>query len=726
MIFNYLDNLRGRTMKSTDDLRNVDIAPTPKFKKKADFREWSADPKTKSCFYTLFEGSSPLARVTSANPVRLLKGLVADYDTHNDWQRMQDKLRSGGFRYPPTFITKTFSGWMRFIWVFEKPIPIDPRIVPYFFAELKKIIKHHTILNGYDKNSDLATQYFHIGEDVQEGGGIITHDICVTALLKAASKANFDSDDTLIPMSVLEKEVHKRFPDRWMGPFEEGSRGALFWVPDGVDREGCEIFAEGVYSYSDRCGGFLTWRDIFGSDFVQAYEQQKVGAILDEYWFNGRQFFKLLDGAVKCIPRDQLYLELKQRGFNSTVKKGRENISELQNTILLISNTNRVDLEAPIYFRRSQRIVESGGYVILNTSQCSPIKPASEGDPTKFKFIDKFIKHTFTKEALPYALAHAKVQYESALYEQLQTGQAVILVGKASRGKTLYSNAIIGGLMGGHADASDFVQGRTKFNKNLADCAQWVTDDSTVAASFSDKRLATETLKRIVANARVSYMPKHVDAVDLEWSGRVYLTCNEDANSLQVIPTLDSSNADKIMAFTVNSEQYDFPPREKLALIIQEELPYFAKYLLEYTPPKEVIGDNRYIVRSYLDPKVAQAAYENSSKALVAETVDSLCVAYREHSPSAKEWVGTTTDLQSDIQKFHSGRHLGASSKLEFLRVGLANMEENKGVNPDLRPVSSTSKGGGKVWHIDVSEVWDICPKEEITSALEIKEDLDL
>ena len=55
-------------------------------------------------------------------------------------------------------------------------------------------------------------------------------------------------------MDVLESEIQKRFPNRWVGEFDIGSRGPLFWIDDGIDREGCQIVEDGVVCYSDRAG----------------------------------------------------------------------------------------------------------------------------------------------------------------------------------------------------------------------------------------------------------------------------------------------------------------------------------------------------------------------------------------------------------------------------------------------------------------------------------------
>tara|TARA_B110000459_G_scaffold54860_1_gene61434 strand:- start:1242 stop:2171 length:930 start_codon:yes stop_codon:yes gene_type:complete len=298
-------------------------------------------------------------------------------------------------------------------------------------------------------------------------------------------------------------------------------------------------------------------------------------------------------------------------------------------------------------------------------------------------------------------------------------GQACILVGPAKRGKTLLSNKIISAAVGGYADASDYLSGGTKFNKDLGRAACWVIDDTVSAASFQDQRKATELIKRGVANPRIEFMAKYADAVTLPWSGRIVVSLNDDANSMSVIPTLDSSNRDKLMAFKICDKEFRFPPKDKLTNIISNELPNFLAWLEAWDPPVEVIDDDRFGVKSFIDKTIAYAAYDNSSRSQVAELVDFFAKACREHNETMANWRGTITEFQVAIHTYNNGRALGASNKLEFVRNGLAHLEDGVKANPDMRPIKSIGKGSGKVWSIDVSEKFDIDFEDTTESLLD-------
>lgn len=724
MKYKYIKNLRDKKCLSTNDPSEIKVGEKPKFATKALYREWCANAKTDHCFYSLSEGLTPTSRIEGENKVGKMYGIVLDFDAPPDWADLDHQITVKCPKAMPTWRSRTQSGYVRLVFEFEEPLPIDSSLVSSFYTQLKSILAFHTITAGYDSKSEQPSQYFELGTDWVNLGGYISNTIVQTALFKAAQTKPPESTDTSIPIEVIAAEVERRFPDRWIGDFEVGSRGPLFWLDDGIDREGCQVFEDGMIVYSDRDKGWMTWRDIFGPDFVREYEEQKMGNLLDEYWFNGRQFFKLMNGTTKQIPREQLVLELRQRGFKVKVKKG-EFISEVENAIIMISNQNRIDEIAPMVFRRDERIVKYNGVSILNSASVEAIEPADDGDFTKWPFLngffDQFFEDTTNIRTKYYFFAWLQRFYKAFLNNREDQGQACILVGPAKRGKTLMSNLIISKLVGGFADASDYLSGGTKFNKELGGAAAWVIDDTVSAASFQDQRKATELIKRGVANPKIQFMAKYADSVTIPWAGRIILSLNDDPNSMSVIPTMDSSNRDKLMAFKVNQKPFNFPPKRELQATINEELPYFARFLLDWKPPEEVLDDDRFGVKSFIDKSISYAAYDNSSRSQVAELIDYFAKACREQNTEIKEWRGTITEFQVALHTYNNGRSLGASNKLEFVRNGLSHLEDVGKGDKSVRPIRSIGKGSGKVWIIDVTQPYDI-DAEELTSETTLAE----
>ncbi len=719
MTYRYIENLRSSAARKSADLSKIN-SPIPKFASKAEYRAWCADTKTKHVFYSTIEGRAPSKRVSTDNPLNKVYGIVADYDAPVNWSLVDGKISTICANNLPTWRTKTYSGYIRLVWEFEDGVPVPPDMFAAFAKELKKILKLNKIFAGFDETSLNPSQYFELGVDWHKIGGPLPKAIVHTALLKAAETNPPQSGDTAVPIDVVAEKVKADFGHRWVGPFEIGSRGPLFWIDDGIDREGCQVAEDGMICYSDRAGrGFLSWRDIFGSPFVEDYEQKKLGSLLDEYWFNGKRFFKLLNDIAVEIPRDQLVLELRQMGFCPKQKKGKP-LSEVEAALLVISNQNRITEIAPVVFSK-HRVVEESGNRILNTATVEPVEPADDGDPKNWPFLNAWLSQLFdnstSRPTVEYFYAWMKRFYEAVLERETRQGQALILVGPTNKGKSLLSNRVISGLVGGFSDASDYLSGHTKFNKDLGRVAAWVIDDTTSASSFQDQRKATELIKRAVANPRIEYMAKYADAISIPWAGRVIMSLNMDANSLSVIPALDSSNRDKLIALKVRDfATSSFPPNKLLEATIKKELPFFGKWLLDWTVPQEIESYGRFGVVSFIDISVASAAYDNSSRSAVAELVEFFAKKCRAMNDTMKSWEGTLTEFQVTLHDFNNGRNVGMSNNLEFVRRGMSALEEAGKANTNVRPVKSVGHGGGKVWTISVEEKYDITPATVVAS----------
>ena len=187
------------------------------------------------------------------------------------------------------------------------------------------------------------------------------------------------------------------------------------------------------------------------------------------------------------------------------------------------------------------------------------------------------------------------------------------------------------------------------------------------------------------------------------------MSLNMDINSLSVIPSLDSSNRDKLMALRIsNKATSNFPRNSVLEKTIEDELPYFAKFLLDWTIPKKVEDVGRFGVRSFIDTTIADAAYDNSSRSTIAELVEFFVKRCRELNDSMTHWKGTLIEFQVALHDFNNGRNVGMSNNLEFVRRGMAALEEVGKNNPYLRPVRSRGRGGGKIWDINLDPSFDI------------------
>lgn len=721
--YRYIKNHRQQEVHTFANPLKVTATIPASIKKKADFRAWSADPNTDYVYYSMVEGDNPNARVVDDNPIRFLHGFVGDYDAPVDWSTLEDTLQKRCMDSPmPTWVSETPSGYARLVWEFEEPLPLDPRIADSFIKNLAGFLHANRLLAGFDNTSLKTTQYFAFGIKWKKIGKPLAMTDLFGVLFKTANTVVIRSNDTNIPIEEVAKEVEKRFSHRWNGPFEVGCRGPLFWIDDGVNREGCQVREDGMICYSDRAGkGFVTWREIFGKKWVEKFEQQKMESLHDQFWFNGTKYFKLLGERPVVIPKEQLLLELKKLGFAPRPKKG-EALSEVEAALLTISDQCRVDEIAPVVFS-NKRIVEYNGHRILNCRHNRPVHPGPCGDKERWPWLHAFITNFYSddprtgKPTLPYFLAWWRRFYLSVLESKAYQGHMLISTGPAGHGKTLMGEKVVGGSVGGFADASDYLIGTTRFTKELAGAALWLIDDAVAAASYTDQRRFVELSKRAVANPRMEYQAKYADALAVPWTGRVMMSLNTDPNSMAALPTLDSSNRDKVMALRVNEGyKHKFGSNEEVEKIIDSEMPFFLHYLVnQFTVPEEMRDVSRFGVKSYIDPLIEAAAYDNSNRSAIGELVDFFAKRVREAQPELSHWHGTLTQWQSLLHEVNGGRNVGSSGDLEFVRRGMMVMEENCHHNPNIRPVRSMGHGGGKTWIIDLDDKFDLGRPETVS-----------
>lgn len=715
MKYFYVKNLSDVRVFESPDISQQPFNRPP-FKSKADFRKWCASSDTDHCFYTICEGTNPTSRVNEDNPINRLHGFVGDYDVpHDDWAGLDAMLVSRVSDFPPpTWRSRTFSGGVRLVWEFEEPLPIAPEVAVEFMKKLAEILRASMLLPGFDRTSINMGRFFELGEDWVNISPPLSKDVYQVALFRALNDKPISSSDTHIPLNEVEEEVQRVYPGRWKGAFEVGARGPLFWIDDGIDRQGCQVREEGVVCYSDRAEkGFMTWRDLFGRKFVEKFEKAKINKLLDNYWFNGRNYYKLHHSTPVSIPKELLELELRKEGFATKRKKGQE-LSELQQALLTIATECRVEEVAPVVFS-AERKVMFNGRGILNSNRAYAMHAAENGDIENWKWIHEFLTQFFAddsagKSTLPYFLAWFQRLYRAVLEHRLDQGHLLILLGPTGFGKTLLTNRLVGSAVGGFSDASDYLSGKTTFNKDLCGSAAWVIDDQTAAATYADQRKFVELTKRAVANPRLEYQAKYADAIPLPWAGRVMMSLNLDANSLAALPSMDSSNRDKIMALRASGKStVRFGSNQDTEAIINTELPYFLKWLLDWKVPKELQASSRFGVINYIDPFIEAAAYDNSSRSAIAEMVEFFAKNVRDANPDYGDiWRGTLTEFQALLHIASNGRAVGNSHNLEFIRRGMQVLEENHQHNTHLRPVRSAGAGGGKVWEINLSSSYDI------------------
>tara|TARA_R100000734_G_C3317132_1_gene110026 strand:+ start:928 stop:3171 length:2244 start_codon:yes stop_codon:yes gene_type:complete len=743
MIFRYKKNFVDTTATKCDDieaLTKVKKRPpefsNPTVELKPKFKEWCGKPTTDHAFITLCTGDNPNFPISADNPVRELHGLIADYDAkpdNDDWMKIIDINCGDGLR--PTYISKSFSGYPRLVWLWDKSVLTTDNTFAALYKRLDVKLKVTTMFPEWDEACLNASQTYEIGTEWQKIGEPIPHDVVLGASYAASAETPERTNGPEIPFDVIYDKIQENYPDRLdvaKDDFGPGLRLAAFMVdPFKPESDSCcVVHEEGIHCFTTRAPkAFYSWSDLFGREFVKNYEEDRITGILRKYWTNGEKYFKRNDlGTIEKINKQQLELELKIAGFRPR-KDRTTGVSELDIAIDRINVLNRIDCIAPIIFSKEEMIIFEGKR-ILNDSRLNILKAAENGDPKNFPYIDNFFKQFFDKDT--------EVDQKHALFSWLHVARKSLMVGDHRKiiqslcliisggpgvGKSLTSGGIISPLLGGSAPASRFLSGKTPFNSELAHYGCWIQDDNVNAGSQVDQKRMDETVKASIANRYLNWEAKYFEPSKIPYSPKLVMTLNTDPASMASVPNLDQATADKLLGLVVSEKAtIDFP--DDLEDILEKELPFFAKFIDDYVIPASLKGTQRYGVKPYIHPQIARATYDNSRKAHVSELVDIFIEGIRDTypDPSTKDfsnewWSGTVTAFQKQFLANNGNAHFGCSAHIDSIKEGLQNIVQQSKMDDDIRPIRSISSGSGTRFSISLSRKYDFC--EENTSAEE-------
>jgi hypothetical protein len=699
MKFFALPNLSSQDITVVDPL-TIKHTGYPKGDKEW-FRAWCVSKETKHCFYTAAEGLIPTLRVTKENPAVKLHGLVVDYDYEIDDEMEKNIAKIAPADLAPSWISTTRSAGRRLIFEFESPMLVEHKqLYERFIERLAKEIRAYDLLPSLDERSFELAQLFELGAHWRKlpGGKLISKDRLGLLLFEAAKEKIITANGPNIPIEAVAEEVEKRWPGRIQGEFVVGLRAPLFWIEDGIDRIGAQVGDHGMSCYSDRAGkSFLHWGEILGHKFVREFEASRVGAAAEGIWFDGKLYWrKGENGRWSGRTKEDQIMWLKGQGITARTGQ-KETASEAEKVLLAIQEARTVDAAVSIALDSRER-VEEHGCRYLNVSVKKAMSAADTGSPEDFPWLYKFFQNSFDEMQRDYFFAWWKRFYRSGLAGNLEQGQAIIIAGEAGRGKTLLSRRIVGLSVGGFADASRYLMGDSRFNKECGENALWVVDDSKSSVTRAQHRAFTEAIKAQISNPQGPSEAKFKDSLTLSWEGRIIITTNIDPDSLAIIPDLGPTVRDKIMLFRFNDDyEPDFAPSQKLEATIARELPFFLKWLLEWTEPAYVLDKNpRYGVKSYHAPALEKAAIMALSVHGLTEALDILRQQYCE--------IGDTKSKPDKIETSATGMllHLhnveGLRSVLKYYTDNTIGRALQAAIRQGYKPLSSKDTKRGTLY----------------------------
>lgn len=704
-MFFHLLNLSGAVVYDTPQPWDA-TSKRPRLANKDEFREWIKASSTQHYFYSGFEGINQSARIGKENPPYRMHGLVADYDGKSTDAEIDALLAKNALReFRPTWISHTFSGGVRLIWEFEEPIfCYNAGLTKELLKRLKVELKCAKLLNGLDEGVfTKPDQYYELGTEWRRYSDVrISKKTLGLWIFQAGSKTKWSVEGTEIPIELIAAEVESQYPGKWQGDFAEGARGPRFWDPSGDNETAAIVRSSGMQCFTgDR--PFVPWATILGHSFTRGFEADRIATATDGIYYDNRHYWQRDDkeawysGNLESL---QLHLRVKA-GLSRD--PGNETSSEVDKAVYHIQRQNRVIAALPFVHRPKGLHREPDG-LYLNTSNLSVCAPADgiQSWGEDFPWMASYFKGFFSsEEQLDFFLAWLQRFYKTAYERNLQPGHAVFIAGKVNQGKTLLGTKIIGPMLGGAADATSYLLGESSWNSFLFERAVWNVDDPKPGRDPRMHAVYSASIKKHVANQEFDFQQKFRDGGRVTWTGRPIITLNDDEVSLGMLPEMDISIMDKIDLFRAADRKFDFRGCEGH---IRKELPFFCRWLLDWTAPEKTIGESRYGVKEYHEASMLEAAHEGGKYHEFKEIIDAFLIDWFRGDKSKAEtaWKGPATRLFLDMMSVETLKEVVRKMTPALLGRNLRHL-----MAQGTAHLNSRNLHGRTIWTLDRAMIGD-------------------
>jgi len=378
-----------------------------------------------------------------------------------------------------------------------------------------------------------------------------------------------------------------------------------------------------------------------------------------------------------------------------SAKPDKSGISPLDRCLSHCHDYARVAGAGPVLFQPAGKLRVCGQWIVNTSPKVSMVLPSGSAEP-KFPFLDSLFSSIFdpSDQKWPF-LAWLRHLYIGALDQKPGPGQSLFLAGGVGIGKTLLNRQIIGELMGGHVDASQFLLGNANFNSSLFEAPIWSVDDSTPADSDAAHRTFSSYIKAMTANQTFEYRKKFQNSFTISWSGRIIVTLNLTESSSRALIAMDDSVADKVSLFKCAAlPTVTFPARDVLRETIKTELPELAQWLVTWKVPEELIGDSRFGVRSWHEPTLLDRARQASKSQPFSELMIEFLTRYFGDNPQAVDWTGTLTDIMRALASNPLNENINRSLRIDQVNRHLEAVAKDGG----LECRSEVGKHKTRIW----------------------------
>lgn len=622
-------------------------------------QEFYRNINTKWNFYTPFEGANPNQRISGEdNPPRLQHGFAADFDTEIPMSRVKEVVDM--MKIKPAWIEISLGRKIRLVWLFDNPLRVDSTDFAIFFLEKSKKWLKLDLLPALDEGAftDPTRLLANGGNWIPTGHGPIDPVMLQSFYVEAGREFRFKSSDpTEVPLDIIEAEIKKQYPKfSWPTEFVIDSQGPSFWVIGSTSTMSAIVKKDGMFTFSDHAEkAFYGWGDILGKDFIKQFADNAISKATKDIYYDKKNYWRKIEGEWDSMPATemQIYLEVECGLSTKPDKSGR---APLKVALSHIHNTGRIIGAGPFVFSPPGPMVYQGRKV-LNTYKDKAIRPVSEpqiwGPDGNFPFLSLHFDWLFDPLIQKdFFLAWFKHRYAAAIELVPRSACHIYLMGKPNMGKTFTSRGVVGKLLGGFVDASGFMLGTsTNFTSELHDVPIWTIDDDTSSESPHAHARFQAIWKKVAANQEFLYNKKFEVPLTIVHPVSILCSLNMDVVSSRVMGSLDDSSLDKTNLFRCAPEcKIKFPPREITEKIVDKELPYFGRWLLDHEPPEHVVRDTRYGYASYQEETLLDRARQSGKSAPFKALLIECLRAFFRRETTATEWRGSVPALIRELQ----------------------------------------------------------------------------
>lgn len=354
------------------------------------------------------------------------------------------------------------------------------------------------------------------------------------------------------------------------------------------------------------------------------------GERIDFYYRKHSKDFLMAAGA-KVVPLNRTDLKL---AATQTGQVESDDKAELDRFVWRIMTEAEIDYDGPLPgYRRGLHLNSGRRYLV--TEEAAPVV-AAQGDTApgweRCETIHSLLLGLLTPPNKPddmlalYALLRSlklsrealRIALESDGARTIRPGPATVFCGPRNCGKSLLVNHIIAPLLGGRvADAHKaFTTGAEGFNGELLGAEVWLVDDKIHSCDIKSRRQFGASIKSLLYSGRVGFHAKFKEQITVEPWARLFVLCNDQEESIRVLPVLSDDLADKMHLFRCYQPQSALPTLSGgdwavYGAKLRAELPVFAAIVDAIEIP-ERFADSRNGMRCHQDPYIVRLLAEQT------------------------------------------------------------------------------------------------------------------